>query len=182
MQSTTPVVVACPCPGTPHAEDTVYLRDKLGLAGGATLQRLVVEVNQSGSDQAETSGRLAEAYLRVGVADWTFTDENGRKVPVNPDNLQRLLLDDFSLAMPVADRADELYLQPVLGFLLAKAASAVEAILDLHYPDGRHRDDFWVARWRLQVIADKQVGVRWRAEMRAEKESVDRLRSTAKRM
>jgi hypothetical protein len=124
MQSTTPVVVACPCPGTPHAEDTVYLRDKLGLAGGATLQRLVIEVNQSGSDQAETSGRLAEAYLRVGVADWTFTDEQGRKVPVNPDTLQRILLDDFSLAMPVADRADELYLQPVLGFLLAKAASS----------------------------------------------------------
>jgi hypothetical protein len=34
----------------------------------------------------------------------------------------------------------------------------------------------------LQVIADKQVGVRWRAEMRAENQSVDRLRSTAKRM
>jgi hypothetical protein len=124
MQSTTPVVVACPCPGTPHPEDTVYLRDKLGLAGGAMLQRLVIEVQQSGADGAEASGALAEAYLRVGVADWTFTDEQGKPVPVNPDNLRSILLDDFALSMPVADKADDLYLQPVLGFLLSRAQNS----------------------------------------------------------
>jgi len=118
------VEVACPCPGTPHPADTVYLREKLGLAGGAMLQRLVIEVQQSGAGGAEASGALAEAYLRVGVADWTFVDEAGKRVPVNPDTLRDILLSDFALSMPVADKADDLYLQPVLGFLLSRAQNS----------------------------------------------------------
>ena len=49
---------------------------------------------------------------------------------------------------------------------------AVEAILDFHYPDGRHRDDYGVARWRLQVLADRQVGVRWRQELAKQDDAV----------
>jgi hypothetical protein len=40
----------------------------------------------------------------------------------------------------------------------AQAPDAVEAILDYHYPDGRHRDDYGVARWRLQLLAELSVG------------------------
>jgi len=31
-------------------------------------------------------------------------------------------------------------------------------ILDYYYPDGRHRDDHRIARWRLQFLAEHGVG------------------------
>lgn len=110
-----PVEVPCPCPGTPHPDgDMVFLRSKLGLAGGSMLQRLAIEANQARPDAADLTGMLAEAYLRVGVSGWTFVDVDGAPVPVTADSLQSWLLDDFALAAPIADKADELYLGPVL--------------------------------------------------------------------
>ena len=31
-------------------------------------------------------------------------------------------------------------------------------ILDYHFPDGRHRDDYRVARWRLLLLSELTVG------------------------
>ena len=53
---------------------------------------------------------------------------------------------------------------------------ALEAILDYHYPDGRHRGDFGIARWRLQVIAEMEVGSRVREAQLMEDAQVTRLR------
>jgi hypothetical protein len=115
----------CPCPGTPHAEgDTVHLRQKLGLAAGIMLQRLIVEANQNRADSAELTGQLAEAYLRVGVASWTFVGDHERPIPVTPDTIQALLLDDFERGAPVADAADQLYMVPVLGPLVKRVANS----------------------------------------------------------
>lgn len=117
------VHVACPCPGTPHPDgDTVNLRDKLGLAAGMAVQRLVLEANASlGKTAADLTGQLAEAYLLYGVESWTFVNEAGGLLPVNDTTVQSVLLADFSLSSPVAEAADDLYMGPVLLPLVEKA-------------------------------------------------------------
>lgn len=57
---------------------------------------------------------------------------------------------------------------------------AVEAIIDYHYPDGRHRDDFAVARWRLQVIAEAGFGWRVRSQQEDEERAMRNLRVAAR--
>lgn len=119
---TVEVRVACPCPGTPHPDgDTVGLREKLGLAAGIALQKLIIEANQSRPDAAEITGRLAEGYLLHGVESWSFTDDQGRVLAVNPEAIKRILLADFSLAAPIADAADDLYMAPILLPLVTRA-------------------------------------------------------------
>ena len=121
-----PVVVGdCQCPGSPHPDgDSVFLRPKLGLAAGIAIQRLIVEANQNRADSAEISGRLAEAYLLHGVADWNLVDEHGRSVPVNEDTIRIHLLSDFGRSAPVAEAADDLYMAAVLGPLVNRALAS----------------------------------------------------------
>lgn len=108
--------IACPCPGTPHSEgDIVELRPKLGLAAGVRLQQMIVEARKAGGDAAVLTGALIETYLLVGVCGWTFVNQDGKPVPVNEDTIRAHLLDDFDRASPVADQADALYGQTVLG-------------------------------------------------------------------
>lgn len=114
----------CACPGTPHTDgDVVELRTRLGLSAGVQLQRLIVEARQNRPDSIELTGKLAESYLLVGVAGWNLVDEAGRPVPVTPDTIQAQLLADFSRSAELADKADELYMGPVLGPLVKRAAS-----------------------------------------------------------
>ena len=115
--------VECPCPGKPHSEgDIVELRDRLGLAAGARLQHLLIASRTNEDNAAEVTGHLVEAYLLVGVCGWTFVDEAGKPVPVTEDNVRSILLEDFGLAYPVAEKADELYHQAVIGPLLNGAS------------------------------------------------------------
>jgi len=117
--------VECPCPGTPHPEgDIVTLRSRLGLSAGTQLQTVIVQANQSGAPVGEVAGLLAETYLRVGIIEWTFVDEDGKPVAVTPENIERLLLEDFARATPVADKCDELYAGTVLGPLVNGAAKS----------------------------------------------------------
>jgi hypothetical protein len=116
---------ACLCPDTPHTDgDEVYLRSKLGLAAGTTLQRRIVEANQERADNAELTGRLAESYLLIGVVGWNLVDAKGKPVPVTPETIKTHLLDDFERSAPVADAADALYMGPVLLPLVKKVAES----------------------------------------------------------
>lgn len=101
----TPVSVRvrdCACPDTPHADtgDLVYLRPKLSLAGGIAAQQDLVA---SGGNPAVLTRLWLVSFVRFGVtgANWE---------PFSIDEL----LDDFDLAMPVAEKADELYGEAVL--------------------------------------------------------------------
>ena len=123
------------------------------------------------------------------MADWNLVDGEPDRCRSTPTPSASQLLDDFSRAAPVADAADDLYMAAVLGPLVSRAQAviahyidqridishpqwqveapeAVEAILDYHYPDGRHRDDFGVARWRLQLLAEAGFGWRIRGQGR----------------
>lgn len=115
--------VVCPCPGTPHPDgDTVDLFARLDLPRGAELQSRALLARQLELDGPALIGYLKAAYVRVGVAGWTLVDDEGKAEPVTPDNIERLLISDFGRAAPIAEKADELYFDPVLAPLLNGAA------------------------------------------------------------
>ena len=125
-----PVEIACPCAGTPHVSDTVSLRPKLGLVRGMLVQSVVAaakrdaEETGSGLNMPLLTARITEAYLIQGVAEWTLVDALGQPIPVTEETIQEYLLSDFTIASEVADKADELYMQPVIGPLLAQASTS----------------------------------------------------------
>lgn len=108
-------VGACRCEGSPHeGGDIVYLHaeapPEMGLAAYSAIQ--------TASGQEETFTRLFMVFLRYGVADWTFVDDEGRPIPVTADNI--------SVALPwgkggseVANKAAELYQEAVLRPLVS---------------------------------------------------------------
>lgn len=124
------VQVACPCPGTPHTEDTVGLRPKLGLVGGTIVQGVVVAAKKAADeagaplDVAVTTALVSEAYLLQGVVEWSFVDQLGKPVPVTPETIRSHLLDDFGLASLVSDKADELYMESVIRPLLVPVSNS----------------------------------------------------------
>lgn len=119
-----PVAVACPCPGTPHDGDTVYLRPKLDLRAGMVAQRKIIEIGSSTNDADEAMGDLAVIYCRHGVDSWTLVDEEGEALPVTPEAIENVLLADFSVGYPVADAAADLYNGVLLDPLVAKASKS----------------------------------------------------------
>ena len=122
-----PVAVACRCPGTPHDGDTVYLRATLDLRGGMIAQRKVIELATDRGPDADTDeilASLAETYCLNGIVDWTFTNGDTKKVEVTPQAIRKLILDDFSYAITVADAASDLYTSAVLDPLLARVSKS----------------------------------------------------------
>lgn len=115
--------IPCPCPNTPHPDgDTVELRDRLGLAAGVEIQATVRGL--IGKPDAVIVAALVEAYVRHGIVAWTFVDADGAPVDVTPETIQSMVLDDFTLATPVAEAADTLYEDAVLGPLVRMAATS----------------------------------------------------------
>lgn len=103
----------CGCPGSPHPEgDTVTMRPALGFAAGAEALRKIIEADGDVNRIAELVGPV---YIREGVIGWNMEDERG-PVPLDTD----LLLNDYTLAYPIAERGDDLYSQAVLAPLLTR--------------------------------------------------------------
>lgn len=113
----------------PTKDQTVSLRPKLGLAAGIELQqkfRALLQMDPRPS-HPEITGALTEAYLLVGVAEWTLTDDMG-PIPMSRENIATYLLSDFELAQPVADVADDMYYGPVLSPLVASLSSSLRGM------------------------------------------------------
>lgn len=112
----------CQCPGAPHPEgDVVELRDRLGLAAGIAVQKLIIEANTAENrlDTARLTGLMAEGYLLHGVMGWNLVDENG-PIPVSEATIRSQLLEDFTRGEKAADAADDLYSLAVLAPLLTR--------------------------------------------------------------
>lgn len=120
------VTIPCPCKGTPHPDgDTVGLLPKLGLRGGVSVQTAIYAALQGGPIAAtEMTGILAEAYVLNGVATWSLVDPLGQPLEVNRENIVAYLLSDFNVSAAVADKCDELYMQPVVSPLALVASTS----------------------------------------------------------
>ena len=108
MQALEPVRVRdCACPGTPHEDgDIVYVAAKLPFQGGLV-------ANQQAISQAEAVARgetnqlqnlWLETFVRYGAKGWNLLDERGGPVPFDVEDL----LADYSLALPIAEKANDL--------------------------------------------------------------------------
>ncbi len=104
----------CPCPGTPHTEEHVFLEPELTtpMAAGA-----MAALNAADATIADHQTALIESYLPRGIRSWSFleADENGRivSVPINRANLARLLPWNQG-GFDLAERADSLYSETLL--------------------------------------------------------------------
>lgn len=119
----------CQCPGAPHEDgDHVWLRPKLGLSAGVELQSIIAEATQANPrpPTAVITGRLVEAYLLHGVAEWTLVDVVG-PIPVNRDTITTHLLSDFGRSQEAASVADDLYFGPVISPLVEQAQTSLRA-------------------------------------------------------
>lgn len=96
-------VRGCECPGTPHADgDFVYLAPKLSLVGGLAASADISTALGNGTMLAEL---WLVTFVKHGAIGWNLVDEDGDPVPFDV----QALLDDYDLALPVAEKADELY-------------------------------------------------------------------------
>lgn len=104
----------CACPNTPHEEgDIVYLLPKPSLACGLAAQG---DIAAAGGDGTVLAQRWLMTYVKHGAVGWNLTDDKGREVPFDLDEL----LADYSFALPVAERAGELYSDAILRPLQAR--------------------------------------------------------------
>jgi hypothetical protein len=128
MTDPTPVsvAVACRCPGTPHDGDSVYLRPTISLIGALEAQELIYRADAT---FRKVSAAMVDGFLRHEIVAWTFTDEQGDELPVTEENIERLILSDFTYASPIADRASELYADTVIRPLVDAAAAAQKSLL-----------------------------------------------------
>lgn len=124
------VEVLIPCPGGDlHASDTAYLLPSVTFDCGQEASRTVRTFAQklaadavadgrtfegASSEEAETLGEmLGRIYLRHQVSGWSCTE------PFSPD----ALLADWTVALPIAERCDELYSEVVMRPLVKAAES-----------------------------------------------------------
>lgn len=108
----------CPCEGTPHDHDTVWLRAELTPDGGIAATHLL----DSGTIDAPTLiGAVGKTFLVHGVTRWTFVDEKGEPVPVTPWNVAHL---DWEITRPLAEKADDLYAEKLLAPLRARRSQS----------------------------------------------------------
>lgn len=94
----------CACPDAPHAEkgDLVFLLPTLPLDGGILAEQQML----ASSDDPEKLIRLwLRTFTEHGAVGWNLVDAEGEPVPFDLD----VLLADWRLARPVADKGAELY-------------------------------------------------------------------------
>jgi hypothetical protein len=113
----------CECPGTPHADegDVVFVATKLGLEGGIATELDIEAIQTAGiTNEEEFSAALRKrwflTFVRYGAIGWNWLDEQGKPVPFDA----QVLIDDYSLGMPVVEKANELYMEVVLAPFLKR--------------------------------------------------------------
>lgn len=108
-------VGVCRCAGSPHDQDIVWVAPEvtaeMGLASYAAIQ--------NGGSVEDIQARLGAIYLRLGIVDWTFLDDEGVTIPVTPENVLRALPWGKG-GFEVAERQAALYQEAVLRPLAAR--------------------------------------------------------------
>lgn len=108
------VTIACSCPGTPHAEDTVTLAPEVPLPLGISASMVISRA----TDEVITMGELSPLFLRFGVVAWTLVDGEGKPERLTPENIERRLAYGTG-GFEVANAAAGLYTGPLMRPLLA---------------------------------------------------------------
>jgi hypothetical protein len=138
---TTPVPVPvgdCRCPGAPHGDgDVVYLAANISTAGGMSARVAMAQVLNGELDSITFQEVIARIWLKHGIVDWTFVDDDGDPVPVSIEQAERLLPYGKG-GMLVADKADDLYAADVTD-PLAEAVRTATAAMEKARRSGRSK-------------------------------------------
>jgi hypothetical protein len=105
--------VPVPCLHGHHESHTVSLAPALSLEGGVAAEQALAN-SKGNSDELVRS--WISIFVRYGAKDWDLCDESGDPAPFDVETL----LDDYTLARPVADKAGDLYKDAVLSPFLAR--------------------------------------------------------------
>jgi hypothetical protein len=105
----------CECPGTPHGEegDVVFLAPTLSLEGGL---EATADIRVAVHDGKVIAKRWRVTFVRYGAIGWNWLDADGEPLPFDVE----VLLADYTLALPVSEKANDLYGESVVRPLLAK--------------------------------------------------------------
>lgn len=121
--------IPCICP--PKADevrhpagDTITLRERLDFRAALAARNAIALAQGEGEDTAGILAALTETYLILGIESWSVVDAKGKAVPVNRQTITEYLLSNIDVAMDVADAADDLYREAVVGPLLARASTS----------------------------------------------------------
>lgn len=111
-------------PPAPYEGSEVYLLPSLSLEGGAAAELDLMQSQEITDRERATRWLLARwtaTYVRYGAVgwDWTRLNEDGRPEPV-PFDVEELL-SDYRVSKEVANKANELYSEAVMGPLLEAA-------------------------------------------------------------
>lgn len=126
MERTRVALPGCICPGSPHRDgDWVELAPRPTPAMGTAIMAAV----RGTANRFTLEGYMAEAYMTFGIRAWSFVDEEGDGIPVDPaapewrETVEELLPWAQGGA-EVVDRADSLYSEEVLRPLLSRTSTS----------------------------------------------------------
>lgn len=94
----------CPCPGTPHTEEIVYLVPHITIPMGIAAYAAI----RAGTNSQDVQAALGAVWLRHGISAWTFTTEENRPLPITPENVEEVIPWQNG-GFEVANAADDLY-------------------------------------------------------------------------
>ena len=110
----------CPCPGTPHetGSEAVYLEPEATIPMGMAVSYRISNMTTRATElDAETQarGEVAPFLMQYGIRTWTFVDEKGGRVSVNPSTIAELLpfAGPGNPGFEVCDKCMTLYLEAV---------------------------------------------------------------------
>jgi hypothetical protein len=104
----------CACPDQVHGDgDVVFLAPKLSLAGGLAAD---FDIRKAAGDGTFLAQLWQVTFVKHGAVGWNLVDEQGEPVPFDVN----ALLEDYTLAREVAEKADELYGESVMRPLLQR--------------------------------------------------------------
>ena len=121
------IPMTVPCPTGQHPEgDSVSLLSKLPLPGGIEARRKIAELSD-GAGKDEVIGLLMDVYLRHGIVAWTLHDDEGKPLELTRETVRTRILDELDIALPIANKADDLYSPAVVTPLVKAAAKSSRA-------------------------------------------------------
>ncbi len=117
--------VPCHCLAQ-HGEDTITFRDRLDYTDAMTISNAPTFVAEEDMTirPARVLAVMSRLYAIYGVTDWTITDDHGRKVAVNPENVTKHLLEVTDVAVPLTEALNDQYQPQVLLPLVSRAESS----------------------------------------------------------
>jgi hypothetical protein len=100
----------CECPGSPHDQDEVYLRPRLGYEAGVDAALAMQTAFAEQMDSNRLARRIVPVYIRGGAIGWNLLDADGSPLPFDPE----IILSDWETALLVGDKADDIYSEAVI--------------------------------------------------------------------